>query len=525
VRWPRDRPGRRPVIFLALGLIISGCAVLGDGDGDPATGPEPFRPAFHFTPERNWMNDPNGPLYLDGRWHLFYQYNPEGDQWGVISWGHAVSDDLLHWDEQGVAIPAEDDLMIFSGSAVVDRADTSGLCDAAERCVVALYTGYRVEPAAPERAVQTQDLAYSTDGGDTWAQYAGNPVVDLDAPDFRDPNVTWHEPSQRWVMAVALPIERQVLFYGSADLRNWEPLSSFGPLGATDGIWECPVLLELPVDGDPDDTRWVLKVDHNPGHVTGGSGAQYFVGHFDGERFEVEGPDDGPRWLDHGPDFYCAMQFSGEPADDGRRTWIAWMSNWDYAADVPTGPWRGAMTLPQVVGLTRTDDTVRLVQHPLPGIDALRGEHRRVEGDPTTVADALATGDPAGDSFEANLRVEVGDADEVALRVRVGDDEETLVGYDASAGVVFLDRTRSGDVGFHPSFPGRYTAPLSADDGVVELRVFVDRSSVEVYDARGLAVITALIFPDPASEGIGLHTAGGPSGPIELDLWPLRDTR
>ncbi|HSL59255.1 MAG TPA: glycoside hydrolase family 32 protein, partial [Acidimicrobiales bacterium] len=492
-------------------------------EGD-STGPEgdPFRPALRFTPAQNWMNDPNGPVYLDGEYHLFFQHNPDDIVWGDIGWGHAVTTDLFGWDELDMALRADPAGMVFSGSAVVDHDDTSGLC-AEPGCLVAIYTSHIVNPETLASR-QAQSLAWSDDRGRTWQRYEGNPVLDVEIADFRDPHVTWHEPSGQWIMAVARPVDRRVAFYRSPDLRSWELASEFGPLGATDGIWECPVLVELPVDGDPDDRRWVLKVDHNPGHVTGGSGAQYFIGDFDGTTFIPFGIEGEPRWVDHGPDYYCAMQWSDEPDRGGERTWIAWMSNWDYASDLPTSPWRGAMTLPQVVALRSFDGGVELVRQPVPELEARRGVHRRYEAaDMAALAEQLAADDLGGDVVELIANVEVGEADEVAVRVHVGADRETVVGYDVTTERLFVDRRRSGIVDFHSSFPARHEAPLPlGDDRAIELRIIVDRSSVEVFADRGRVVLTELVFPEGDRHGIDVTSTGGRSGPVTLDVWPLR---
>jgi fructan beta-fructosidase len=478
------------------------------------------RPSYHFTSARNWLNDPNGPILLGDRYHLFYQYNPYGSLWGDIGWGHAVSDDLVHWEEQGLAIPADEEMMIFSGSTVFDADDTSGQCGD-DGCLVAVFTGYRPGPET-ELSRQTQDLAFSRDAGATWERFEGNPVIDLDLTDFRDPNVFWHEPTQAWILSVALPLERRIAFYRSPNLIDWEAASSFGPLGADEGIWECPVLLELPVEGSAEQSRWLLKVDHNPGHITGGSGAQYFIGDFDGTTFVPEAEDSYPRWVDFGPDFYCAMPFSDATDDRGRRIWIAWMNNWDYATSTPTEPWRGAMTLPQTIALTTEDEQVRLVQRPLEALADLRREHRSYAAESMTELDEqLAADAVTGQALEIATRVELGDADEVGLRVRVGDDEATSIVYRAEPGAVTVDRTTSGHVDFHEAFPGTYTAPLEIEDGAIDLHVYVDRSSLEVFAGDGRVVLTQQIFPDPASVGVEAFAGGGTSGPVTLDVWRL----
>ncbi|MGX1676144.1 GH32 C-terminal domain-containing protein [Streptomyces sp. NPDC055400] len=244
---------------------------------------ETYRPQFHFTPQRNWMNDPNGLVYYRGEYHLFYQYNPNGNSWGDMSWGHAVSTDLVHWKQLPLALSHDDNEMVFSGSAVVDRDNTTGFGTKRNPPMVAIYTS--LDKAT---GIQAQSLAYSTDRGRTWTKYRGNPVLDIGSKEFRDPKVQWYAPTKSWLMTVSLSTEHKVRFYSSKNLKDWKELSEFGPAGATGGVWECPDLFPLPVDGDKKRTKWVLVVNLNPGGIAGGSGAQYFVGNFDGEKFTAE---------------------------------------------------------------------------------------------------------------------------------------------------------------------------------------------------------------------------------------------
>jgi fructan beta-fructosidase len=534
------RPRHRALVLAAVAALVAVGVVLWAGtggenggesgetdstvDGSMTDPDDPFRPVVHFTTDRNWLNDPNGPVYLDGQYHLFYQYNPDGTVWGNIGWGHAVSSDLITWEERPMALRATETSMVFSGSAVHDATNTSGLCATAD-CLVAIYTGHRVDPAS-ELTRQDQNIAVSSDGGGTWLPYEGNPVIDIEQEDFRDPYVIRHEPSDSWIMSVALPLERTVQFFRSVDLRSWEFVSEFGPAGATEGIWECPVLLELPVDGDPTDTRWVLKVDHNPGHVTGGSGAQYFVGHFDGTTFTTA---DGepPRWVDHGPDFYCAMHWSAEPDITPGRTWIGWMSNWDYAASTPTETWRGAMTIPRVVSLATFPDGVALTQRPVAGLDAYRAESRTFAADDfDELAAQIDAAGVEGDALDITVRFEPGDAEEIAVRLRADDDGRlTTVGYSVADGQLFVDRTASGEREVHPSFPGRYGAPLPNTGEPIEFRIVLDRSSVEVFGPAGRPVVTALVFPGVDARGFGVAASGGTSGPVSLEVSVLSAER
>ncbi|WP_223167354.1 glycoside hydrolase family 32 protein [Nonomuraea sp. SYSU D8015] len=321
---------------------------------------EPYRPQVHYTPARNWMNDPNGLVWHDGEFHLFYQYNPDGDRWGNISWGHAVSPDLVHWEELGTAIPATPDEQVFSGSVVVDEHDTAGFGKAA---AVAVYTAWN-----PATGRQAQSLAYSTDHGRTWTRYAGNPVLDIGSTEFRDPKVFWHADGGYWVMVVALAADRKIALYSSDDLKAWTRLSEFGPAGATGGVWEVPDLFELPVEGGGGGSKWMMAVSLNPGGPVGGSGVQYFVGDFDGVTFT---PDDvSTAWADHGRDFYAAVSWNGAP--DGRRYWIGWMANWDDIASIGTRPWRGAMSLPRELSLVADGGRVRLAQRPVGAVTGLR---------------------------------------------------------------------------------------------------------------------------------------------------------
>ena len=465
---------------LAAILLASGLGVAVGGRETPAGRDEPLRPQFHFTPPRNFMNDPNGLVFYKGEYHLFYQHNPLGDRWGHMSWGHAVSRDLVHWEDLPVALREEDGIMIFSGSAVVDTHNSSGLCtpDGEDRsCLVAIYTGHT-------DTRQHQNLAYSNDRGRTWTKYAGNPVVDLGLKDFRDPKVFWHEPTHRWVMVTVLPDQHKVRFFASRDLKAWEALSDFGPAGATGGVWECPDLFPLPVDGEAGNTRWVLDVDLNPGGLRGGSGGQYFVGQFDGTRFVNDNPPDVTLWTDYGKDFYATMSYEGIPTADGRRIWIGWMSNWLYANDEPTSPWRGVLSVPRTLTLTRLPEGLRLVQQPVRELDALRGPAAPVTGSR-----------PLPPSAEIRLDAARGSWREMGLRLSSAAGEEVLIGITANPLEVFVDRTRSRSTPFHAAYPGRHAAPARWRGGRVGLRVLFDRTTVEVFVNDGEAVVSKRVYP------------------------------
>jgi fructan beta-fructosidase len=490
------------------------------------------------------MNDPNGLVYLEGEYHLFFQYNPFGDRWGHMSWGHALSRDLVHWQHLAPALLEEDGVMIFSGSAVVDRQNTSGLGSAGEPLLAALYTGHHA--AGP---LQTQNLAYSTDRGRSWVKYGGNPVLDVGRKEFRDPKAFWHGPTGRWVMVVALPDERRVSFYASRNLSEWEYLSDFGPAGSTAGIWECPDLFELPVEGTAG-SRWVLIVsvgDHAP---AGGSGCQYFVGDFDGVRFTAEpigtghhvpagtgqtGSGEVPdgetelaqsrevaQWVDYGPDFYAAVSWSNAPQPDGRPPWIGWMNNWRYAEKIPTRPWRGAMSVPRDLALRRVGGQPLLVQRPTPSLQQLRQSHQRIEREKVDSKVSIRpSGRPDLRTYELDAVLEpAADAAFEILFAR-GSGEATILRVDVPSGYLSLDRSRSGQVGFDSDFPGSYRAPFRLRNGRLRLQALIDRSSVELFVNEGEQVITSLIFPNPSSSGLDLEVGRGRLETLQVDLWDL----
>jgi fructan beta-fructosidase len=509
----KEQSGMRPMI-LAIALLAVGL-------GRPAHAGEPdgSRPVYHFTPPSNFINDPNGLVYLDGEYHLFYQHNPEGDRWGHMSWGHAVSTDLVRWHHLPIALREESGIMIFSGSAVFDPRNTSGLGRPGDPPLVAVYTGHG-------HGKQAQSLASSLDRGGTWTKFAGNPVLDIGSREFRDPKVFWHKPTARWVMATVLAVERKVRLFGSADLKHWAKLSDFGPAGSTQGVWECPELFEAPVkNAGTAESRWVLKVDVNGGGPHGGSAGQYFVGRFDGKAFRPDElrPDAPPLWIDFGKDFYAVQCWNDAPGD--APVWIAWMNNWQYANDIPTTPWRGAMTIPRTVALRRTADGLRLIQAPVEGVRGLRRRQQTVRARQVPPGDVgLADEGIEGLALEILAEFEPGDAESFGLKVRRGHGEETVIGADCRAGEVFIDRSRSGEVKFSPHFPGRHAARRAAADRAspILLHVLVDATSVEVFADNGTVVLTDQIFPNPESAGVSLYSTGGTARLRSLAAWELR---
>nr|WP_315201354.1 GH32 C-terminal domain-containing protein [uncultured Albidiferax sp.] len=866
---------KNPPTLLAtcIAALLVGCNSSTDGGPAQSKYLETYRPQLSYTAAKNWMNDPNGLVYYDGEYHLFYQYNPNGNTWGDMSWGHAVSTDLVHWNELPIALEAEKDAsgkvtqMFFSGSAVVDTANTSGFGSAGKPAMVAIYTS--VYPQGKTLAngqvlapnTQSQSIAYSLDRGRTWTQYAGNPVIPTPpAPfenefrEFRDPKVFWYEPEQKWVMVAVASQQHKALLFSSKNLRDWTYMSAFGPANAVGGVWECPDLFELPVDGVATQRKWVMNININPGSVAGGSGAHYFVGQFDGTQFVADanslidksapagtvyqnfeaasfdatgwvstgdlvgqgpvvpshgvadnqgsqlldtyrlGKDDGavgtltspsftvsskhinllvgggrhPRvvdagdgtvpagsllfpgadfegpanatyadlgwtptgdligktvgtgsdadrqaalgklglglfnscfgacdpvkgtltsptftiskayinlligggnhpygidnptavvlkvngkvvrsatgadselnwtnwdvrefagqqaqiviiddndgawghilvdvfeasdqpakpvtdettvnllvngqvvksdtgtnsetmdwrswnvtayqgqtaqiqvvdkntggwghilvdqivfsattkeqanWLDYGSDFYAAVTWNGTP--DGKRVGLGWMSNWNYAGNTPTSPWRSAQTFAREFTLRTIGGQVRLVQQPVDSFSQLRSKVLYSAKDRAVAAgaQALNIATAPGQALDIQAQFAPTSATGFGLKVRTGSNgEETTVGYDAVAGEVYIDRSKSGDASFSTSFATRHTAPLPLRTGVVDLRIVVDTSSVMVF-AGNEVVLTDQIFPHPSSNGVALFAEGGSATLKDLKIWSLK---
>jgi len=460
------------------------------------------------------MNDPNGLVFFQGEYHLFYQHQPDIPFFGAMHWGHAASRDLVRWRHLPVALFPDRILgQPYSGSAVALSGDPAGLCAADESCLVALFTHHGGFSGG-----EKQSLAVSRDSGRSLELYPDNPVLPNPGQrDFRDPRVFRHEPSRSWIMALAAG--DRVQFYGSPDLITWSFLSGFVPPDGLSGVLECPDLFPLPVEGEPGQSRWVLKVDVNQGLLADSIGGIFYLGDFDGVRFTAEDRRSGRA--DHGRDFYAAQSWSDAP--EGRRIWIAWMNNWQYALFLPTSPWRGAMTIPRELRLRRQGGAILLCQAPVAEMQTLRhcclvslrdqvieGKLDLVEGVSADALEILAVIDPAG-------------AAETGLRVRVGRDgqQATLVGYDSRAQAVFVDRGGSGAF-FGPSLSPRHTAPLPLPDGTLTLTILVDWSSIEVFAGDGQAVISDLIFPDPESRGIEVYAAEGSAFLRSLEIYALK---
>ena len=419
---------------------------------------EKFRPAYHHSPAYGWMNDPNGLFYKDGVWHLYYQWNPYGSQWENMTWGHSTSTDGLHWTPQPTAIEADALGAIFSGCCVVDKNNTAGFGNGA---IVAYYTS--------AGARQTQSMAYSVDGGQTFTKYAGNPVIVSDVPDFRDPHIFWNEEAGFWNMVLASGQEMSI--YSSKDLKQWKHESNFGlTYGNHSGVWECPDLMKLPVDGTGEQ-KWMLICNINPGGPFGGSATQYFIGQFDGHQFVCEDQPEETKWMDYGKDHYATVTFDNAP--DGRRVAIAWMSNWQYANQVPTMQFRSANSILRDLSLYQYEGETYCAVRPAKEMDAARGKKI---ARPTDRCEIVVT-------LKGDARITLSN----------GSKERVVLDYDADMASLDFDRRHSGQCSFSDAFPTVVTAPVHGS--LRTLRIFIDKSSIEVFDADGRLSMTNLVFP------------------------------
>ena len=475
---------------------------------------EKYRPAYHHTPLYGWMNDPNGMFYKDGVWHLCYQWNPYGSKWQNMTWGHSTSRDLIHWEHQAPTVTPDGLGTIFSGSSVVDRNGSAGF---GKDAIVALYTSCATS--------QMQSLAYSTDGGNTFTKYPGNPIVTLET-EARDPNMFWDERTGQWVMLLAHALEKEMLIFTSPDLKSWKLASRFGKgIGAQDGVWECPDMFQLSVAGT-NEKKWVLVCNINPGGPFGGSAAQYFVGDFDGTTFKADTTAEGTiptKWMDYGKDNYAAVSWSDTP--DNRRTLIGWMSNWQYAAEVPTLQYRSANTLPREMGLFKdTDGQYYLSSTPSPELNALRDklhqQLRRMTVKPAATSVTLPTQNDG--ICEILMDIETRDAHPVSLTLSNKAGEKVVLVYHPADGTLSFDRTQSGIVNFSQDFPSVTTGPTHRHDGKVSLRLFVDRSSIEVFEQEGRLAMTNLVFPTSPYTTLSVSTAKGRAKVSNLKIFALK---
>jgi fructan beta-fructosidase len=448
-------------------------------------------------------------VYHNGEYHLFYQHNPDSTVWGPMHWGHAVSKDMIRWEHLPVALYPDSLGTIFSGSAVVDVNNTSGLGSKDNPALVAIFTYHSEEKnKAGRKDFQTQGIAFSVDNGRSWKKYEGNPVLQNPGiRDFRDPKVMWHEPSGQWVMILA--VADHVELYGSKNLTKWNKLSEFGKKhGGHGGVWECPDLFPLQTDGGQ---KWVMLVSINPGGPNGGSATQYFIGNFDGKTFTPDYPATTTLWLDHGTDNYAGVTWANIPDKDGRRLFMGWMSNWNYANQVPTGSWRSAMTIPRELTLRNTPAGLRVVSQPVKELASVRGTSVELKSR-SVQKEADITGEAGFDVATSEVEVtfdsfQTGKDFGIELSNEKG--QKVLIGYQPGNKSFYIDRTQSGKAGFNKEFAGRHTAPRIAADGSVKMHLVIDVASVELFADDGQVVMTEIFFPDSPFNTLKLFAKDG----------------
>ena len=445
---------------------------------------ESFRPVYHHTPAYGWMNDPNGMFYKDGVYHLYFQYNPYGSVWGNMHWGHSTSTDLMHWKFEGCAIVPDAWGAIFSGSCVVDHENTAGF---GKEAVVAFYTSAK---STPWGDIQMQSMAYSLDNGKTFPKYEGNPILTSSEKDFRDPKVFWYAPGKHWVMILAVGQHMEI--YSSVNLKEWKKESEFGAMqGAHGGVWECPDLVEIPVEGTRE-KKWVLICNLNPGGPFGGSAAQYFVGSFDGKKFVNESPTQ-TKWMDWGKDNYATVTWNNAP--DGRCIALGWMSNWQYANNVPTRQYRSANTLARDLTLYREGQELYLKSTPSSEVKKARGKKVSIPSFKVSEKHEMVNlFEEKQGAYEVEIVIQNTGASKIAFCLLNDKGEKVSMYYDLNRKQFVMDRSESGKVDFSKDFSAVTVAPVNVDKELT-LRLFVDRSSIEAFGEDGKFVMTNLVFP------------------------------
>ena len=495
-----------PLVFCSavlLSIVSCKTASVAQTTAVTTTEEQMYRPNFHYTPKKGWMNDPNGMFYANGQYHLYYQYYPDGNKWGPMHWGHAVTKDLIKWEEQAIAIYPDKDKYIFSGSAVVDVNNTSGLGLGKSAPVVAIYTLHDMTKEKENKIdVEQQDIAYSNDNGFTWQKFEeGNPVLkNPGIRDFRDPKVSWDETHKQWIMALAAQDRTQ--FYSSENLKNWKYLSEFGKnIGAHGGVWECPDFFEIKVKGT-NETKWVLIQSLNPGGANGGSGTQYFIGDFDGKTFTMDSnfakkvEQQKAVWIDYGKDNYAGVTWNNVPSADGRRLFIGWISNWDYAQDVPTNAWRSSTTIAREIELIKKGNDYSLISNPVKEINkyiskTIKEKSLKGKGK----LSFLPTGkiDLTNAIVKFDLKNLQQDTYTFTLSNAVG--ESLTFGINNSDHYLFLDRSKSGKTDFSEKFASTITkAPLEGNQKEAAFEIILDKTSIEIFYNNGEKVITEIFF-------------------------------
>lgn len=481
---------------------------------------EPHRPQFHFSPAAQWMNDPNGMVFYEGEYHLFYQYYPGANVWGPMHWAHAISTDLVHWEHLPIALFPDSLGYIFSGSAVIDWKNTSGFGKNGQPPMVAIFTYHNMDrEKANRKDVETQAIAYSNDRGRTWTKYSKNPVINNPEKDrdFRDPKVVWDEGSRQWVMVLAVGDHAE--FWGSPNLKDWTFLSDFGhQFGSHGGVWECPDLFPITVEGSTEQ-KWVLLLNINPGHPNGGSGTQYFVGEFDGKAFNLDEsfaktvPKGTGQWFDYGKDNYAGVTWSDVPKSDGRRLLIGWMSNWEYALKVPTVAWRSANTLPRSLHLHKTPGGYRLHTKPVAELRQLRAKTVPLPG--VDITGAFDLEPKTGFSFstaelELEFDVDKSTAARWGIELRNNKGETYRIGFEKAQNRFFSDRTNTGERGFSETFADKiHYAPRLVNDKTMRLHLFLDHASAEMFADDGAVSMTEIFFPTEPFTNARIFGEGG----------------
>lgn len=481
---------------------------------------EPHRPQFHFSPEQGWMNDPNGMVYFEGEYHLFYQHYPYATVWGPMHWGHAVSQDLVHWEHLPIALYPDEHGLIFSGSAVVDRKNTSGFGTMDNPPLVAVFTYHNMlGERSGKEDFQTQGIAYSLDKGRTWTKYKANPVLpNPGIRDFRDPKVIWHEGSQQWVMILAA--KDRIHLYNSSNLKEWSFASEFGRNTAPQlGVWECPDLFPLKVEGSQAE-KWVMIVSHGGGGLNGGSCTRYFIGDFDGKTFQSDFPVEQVNWLDYGKDNYAGVTWSDVLDDNGSRLFMGWMSNWQYANYVPTDKWRSAMTVVRSLTLRETPAGLRVYSNPVKSLESLREKEVAI---PTTIiSGTMPVWEIAPSMSELLLSFDLNNADSKSFGVELTNNlgESLRIGYDVASNLIIIDRSNAGKVNFSNDFGGglQYIPlPIGSghgtgyhlEGGKMKWRILFDRSSFELFVDDGAMAVTEIFFSTVDFSQLNLFSFGG----------------
>ena len=507
------------ILILGLSMFLSACAeqknkTSKDPIAQEAKNDAQYRPGFHFTPNQNWMNDPNGMFYLNGTFHLYFQHHPESNVWGPMHWGHATSTDLMNWEEHPIALYPDALGTIFSGSAVIDFENTSGLGTKENPPIVAIYTNHDAEAEKTGSSTyQNQSIAYSTDKGFTWSKYEQNPVVkNPGIKDFRDPKVFWMDSQSKWILSLAAGQEIQ--YYDSKNLMDWTFLSTFGTgIGNHNGVWECPDLFPMKIEGT-DSIKWVQLVSINPGGPNGGSATQYFVGDFDGTQFTLDNEFQADLeknhrfWTDFGRDNYAGVTFSNWKSEKGNPLLLGWMSNWLYATSVPTEQWRSAMTLPRNLELHKIEGRFILKSDLAIKWDAFTTKKTsrsktKIEGSNTLVeANSL-------DLQAAKITVELTNLESTRYTFDLENDlgDKLSFGYDHRTQQFFIDRSQSGKVDFSKEFTKQpSTAPRFGDQNSLSIELVLDKASIELFYDAGETVMTEIFFPNAPYQTLRLRS-------------------